>query len=114
MRFSVTSFRRHVSLNRGGSATVGFVTLVAKSAEGVEITLNDLAVRVRKDGQVALTAPKRTYQTERGPRSSSAYRFDDATYQRLIQGISQLAEVAPAIEEALALQQGEGNATQVA
>ena len=100
MKFQNARFRKHVNVKPEGSATLGFLDVDAV-ADGVTVTLRDLAVRITRDGKPSLSAPSRSYKLASGEtRRASAYRFDDATYERLLAGIFALPDVASARQEA--------------
>lgn len=105
MRLKITRFRKHVSV-KPQSATLGFADLVAVSDTGAEIHLHDLVVRRNSAGKLSLSSPTRRYTRSDGSqRSRSSYRFDDATYERLIQGLGQLDAVRSAWTESLSSQE---------
>lgn len=105
MRLKITRFAKHVSV-KPQSATLGFADLVVVADTGAEIHLHDLVVRRNSAGKLSLSSPSRRYTRSDGSqRSRSSYRFDDATYERLIQGLGQLDAVRAAWTESLSSQE---------
>ena len=93
------TFAKHVAPERNGARVLGFVgfTLVT---EGHEFTYSDLKVRVNTSGEHTLCAPSRRYKNRDGEwRTSSAYRFDDATYAALVDAIYASKKVVAALGE---------------
>jgi len=102
MRLKITRFTKHVSV-KPQSATLGFADLAAVSDTGAEIHLHDLVVRRNSAGKLSLSSPSRRYNRSAGSwRWRSTYRFDDATYQRLVDALAQVPAVQEAWTEAFA------------
>ncbi len=93
------TFAKHVATDRNGARVLGFVgfTLVT---DGHEFTYADLKVRVNVAGKHTLCAPSHRYKNHDGEwRTSSAYRFDDATYTALVDAIYASKKVVAALGE---------------
>lgn len=93
------AFTKHVAQDSNGARILGYVgfTLVIG---GHEFTFSNLKVRVNTRGEHTLCAPGRRYKNSDGePRTSSAFRFDDATYNALRDAIFASPEIVAALGE---------------
>lgn len=94
-------FRKHVQVKSGGSVTLGFLDVDVVTHDMV-LTIQDLTVRLTQDGRPSLSAPNRPYTDKRGQkRYRSAYRFDDASYSRLLKQVFELGVIDRAVEDAI-------------
>jgi len=92
-------FTKYINREGNGARILGYVhfTLVL---EGSEFTYSNLKVRVNTRGEHTLCPPGRRYKNRNGEwRTSSAYRFDDATYTALRDAIYAIPQVVGALGE---------------
>lgn len=102
MRFTIARFTKYVDPKPKGSVTLGFLDMNVQIGELEDenvIELQNLTVRLNRDGELSLAAPRRTYQTENGTRSAGSFRFSDSLYERIVTGLAQVPTIAEVIVE---------------
>jgi len=99
--FSNARFRSHLDVKPQGSVTLGFLDATLTIGE-VAIDVADVVVRLTKEGQPSLAAPRRGYQNRDGDaRSRASFRFDERTYRWLVASTFALPSVARQVELAI-------------